>query len=128
MIHVGEPELICDLAETYHIYDYRSLPIRTVGIFCIGLGEDSRIKTKLRGGERISNNRLLSMVFDRLNFLAWCRTEGAENGTNKPEPIHDILYPSFVPNKETVTFDSADDYNKARKRILERKEKRWQKE
>ena len=128
MIHVGEEELICDLAETYHIYDYRSLPIRTVGIFCIGLGEDSRVKTKLRGGEKISNNRLLAMALDRLSFLAWCRTEGAENGTNKPESIHDILYPSFAQNKETVTFNSAEDFDEARKRILGRKEEKWKTE
>lgn len=43
MMNISEDALICDLAETYHIYDMRSLPLRTVATLSAGLREDSRI-------------------------------------------------------------------------------------
>lgn len=43
MINTDEDALICDFAETYHIYDYRSLPLHMAGIFACGLRPDSRI-------------------------------------------------------------------------------------
>ncbi len=33
MIAVDEDALVCDLAETYGIYDYRQLPITRVAVF-----------------------------------------------------------------------------------------------
>lgn len=44
MVAEDEDALICDLAETYQIYDYRSLPLQKVAVFCAGLRENSRIK------------------------------------------------------------------------------------
>ena len=36
MIFTDEEALICDLAETYQIFDYRSLPVRTVATLSAG--------------------------------------------------------------------------------------------
>ena len=47
MIKTDEDALICDLAETYQIYDYKSLPAYMVATFSVGLRENSRIKMKL---------------------------------------------------------------------------------
>src|SRR5699024_11907585 len=49
MIQLDEDALICDLAETYQIYDYRQLPPTRVAVFSIGLRDDSRIKMKASG-------------------------------------------------------------------------------
>jgi len=46
MIKLDENALICDFAETYHIYDYRQLPPTRVAVFACGLRDDSRIKMK----------------------------------------------------------------------------------
>lgn len=46
MINTDESAVICDLAETYSIFDYKSLPVLTVATFCVGLRENSRIKMK----------------------------------------------------------------------------------
>ena len=43
MIAIDEDALICDLAETYQIYDYRRLPVQTVAVFSLGLRDNSRI-------------------------------------------------------------------------------------
>ena len=37
MIKTDEDALICDLAETYQIYDYKSLPAYMVATFSVGL-------------------------------------------------------------------------------------------
>lgn len=41
--------MICDLAETYRIYDYRSLPVKYLAILVSGLSEDSRVGMKRAG-------------------------------------------------------------------------------
>lgn len=46
MIQTDEDALICDLAETYQIYDYRQLPAYQVAVFSYGLRDDSRIKVR----------------------------------------------------------------------------------
>lgn len=41
--------LICDIAETYHIYDMRSMPVSKAAVFASGLGVNSRIRLKMEG-------------------------------------------------------------------------------
>ncbi len=41
MISRDEDALICDLAETYQIYNYKSLPARLVATLSVGLRDDS---------------------------------------------------------------------------------------
>ena len=59
MVHTDRSALICDLAETYGIYDMGSLPVTTVAILASGLRDNSRIKMKL-AGMKVSNELLLS--------------------------------------------------------------------
>ena len=47
MLREDEAALICDLAETYHIYDYRKLPPILVSTLAVGLRDSSRIKMRL---------------------------------------------------------------------------------
>ena len=49
MISLDESALICDFAETYHILDYRALPLKLAAVLACGLRDDSRIKMKLAG-------------------------------------------------------------------------------
>lgn len=69
MIKAGEQELICDLAETYHIFDYRSLPVSLVATLCAGLGDNSRIIKKLRGEKYPRDLVILAAIADRLAIL-----------------------------------------------------------
>jgi len=75
MIKVDENALICDLAETYQIFNYKQIPPSTVAIFAIGLRDDSRIKMKLSGAKVSPNILLLSGIVDRLNLLLWSKTK-----------------------------------------------------
>lgn len=87
MVNVDEEALICDLAETYHIFDYRSLPLLTVGIFACGLREDSRIMMKLSGTEVSLNSMLLSIIADNTSCIAWLNSTDGYKGINRPKSI-----------------------------------------
>lgn len=119
MIKTDENALICDLAETYQIYNYRELPPSQVAIFCIGLRDDSRIKMKLSGAKVSPNILLLSGIIDRLNLLLWTKTKDAEKGLNKPKSILDELY-----NKESdvSAFTSGEDFERERNKLIQQAE------
>ena len=116
MIKVDENALICDLAETYHIYNYRQLPPSTVAVFSIGLRDDSRIKMKLGGAKVSPNILLLSGIVDRLNLLLWTKTKDAEKGRNKPKSILDELYKK---ESDVSAFVSGKEFEEERQRIIE---------
>ena len=39
MLNTDSDALECDLAETYHIYNYKELPLKKVALFSVGLRE-----------------------------------------------------------------------------------------
>ena len=72
MINTDESAVICDLAETYSIFDYKSLPVLTVATFCVGLRENSRIKMKKnRLAVPFETVVLLGVIADSLKLLVW---------------------------------------------------------
>lgn len=109
--------LICDLAETYGILNYRELPVETLAALSIGLRENSRIKMKMAGVKIQSEIMLLAAAVDRLTFLAWSRTEDAEKGRNRPKSIVDIIS-GTVKESNIMTFDTAEEFEAARAEII----------
>lgn len=87
MIETDEAALICDFAETYHILNYRELPLNLVATLAAGLRADSRIMLKLSGQKIDYNVILRAAIFDKLSFLAWTKTKDAESGRNRPESV-----------------------------------------
>ena len=71
MIVLDKNALICDLAETYHIYNYRGLPASYLAILCLGLRDNSRIKMKITGTKVPLNTTLKILTLDSLNMLRW---------------------------------------------------------
>ena len=116
MICVGEDELICDLAETYHIYDYKSLPVNMVAIFSCGLKEDSRIKRRLRGEAPLEDRitKLMITMYDNLNLISW-QLGGDEN--NRPESLFEKMYPTKKEDKP-VKFKTGADFMEEWKRRM----------
>lgn len=68
MINLDESALICDLAETYGVYDYRQLPLHTAAVLAAGLRENARIirKKEQVEGQPDLNTQLLAIIADRL--------------------------------------------------------------
>ena len=121
MIKVDEDALICDLAETYQIYDYRQLPPKMVAVFSYGLKEDSRIKMKLSGQTVPSETLLLASMVDKLNILVWFKTKDGQKGKNMPPSIVSVLTGKDKTdnNKDVVVFNSGEDFVNRRKMLLQ---------
>ena len=69
MIRLDEDALICDFAETYHIYDYNVLPALRAGVLAAGLRQDSRIKMVMSKRKVPIETVLLAGIVDRLSVI-----------------------------------------------------------
>ena len=119
MLHEDETAVICDLAETYHVLDYRALPLKTVAALASGLRENSRIRMKLSGMRVSTDTMLAAATVDRLSMLIWARTKDGEKGRNRPESILDKLTAEDTrSDEEYKAFDSPEEFMQARKELL----------
>lgn len=87
MLSADREALLCDLAETYGIFDLNALPVPTVAMLAVGLRDDSRIKVSLSGCRVPRRDLLLAAAVDRLSLLVWGMSEDAKRGTNRPESL-----------------------------------------
>lgn len=119
MINLDEDALICDLAETYRIYDYRQLPPLQVAVFACGLRDNSRIKMKASGQSVPLETLLLAMITDKLSTLVWFQTEDGQNNINRPTMITNLLTGNQTESEQDViTFDSGKEFDKFRNRLI----------
>lgn len=120
MISLDEDALICDLAETYQIYDYKQLPLKTVAVFASGLKMDSRIKMKMSGLEISVDTFLLAGIFDKLSTLVWFNTEDGQKGQNRPTLITNVLLGKTTEDKsdDILTFETGEEFERLRKTLL----------
>jgi hypothetical protein len=119
MLRTDKNALICDLAETYHIFDYKQLPPSQVAILAIGLRDNSRIKMKLSGSKVPPDIFLLVGIFDRLNLLFWSKTKDAEKGRNRPKPLLSLLYEEQK-DTDIRAYSSGEDFLKEREKLLKK--------
>ncbi len=112
MIAHNENALICDFAETYHIYDYKSMPPKLAAILAVGLPDECRIKRDMAGQKYTLQTILMALAVDALNTLVWFQSEDGVKGKNRPDSIRDIL---LGKQEEYEVFDSIEAYEAARK-------------
>lgn len=91
MIELDEDALICDLAETYNILDYRSLPPSLVATLSVGLRDNSRIKMKASGLTVPQETLLLASIADRVEMFRYGFTDAAKSGKKPPALLVDAL-------------------------------------
>ena len=115
MVAQDENALICDFAQTYHIYDYKAFKPSQAAIYAAGLPDDSRIKLKLTGRKIGLETTLLAAAVDRLSLLIWAKTKDAERGQNKPKSILEAL---TAEEDDSAEFDSIEAYEAARARVI----------
>lgn len=122
MIRTDETALICDMAETYGIYDWRALPLETAAALASGLREDSRIKRKIAGIPVDTMTLLTAMIVDRLSLLVWSKTKDAEKGENRPESIVEkILDLDKKEENEVEGFQTPEEFQAAWRAAVEEK-------
>lgn len=116
MIATDEDALICDLAETYKIFDYRALPVSLLATLSLGLSDSSRIKMKLSGQTQSFDRLLLAGITDRLSMIAWALSPGNEN---RPASLFAALTGGRVEDGNDVqAYRSAADFEAERERLL----------
>lgn len=105
--------MICDLAETYHILDYKELPLSLVATLVVGLSDDARIKRKISKSKLTIDQSLLALIYDGINILIWQKSKDGAKGRNKPESIFKKLMGLDKPQKdELMSFKSSDEFDK----------------
>ena len=92
MLALDEDAFICDMAETYQIYDYKRVPCKLLGTLASGLRDSSRIKQKMAGITTDPQTVLTASCYDMLRLLVWLRTEDGQKGKNRPKPISPKFY------------------------------------
>ena len=118
MIMTDESAFICDMAETYHIFDYKALPIGLLCTLASGLRENSRIRCKMANLPISMDTFFYAGIYDKLSLLWWAQTEDAHHQKNRPEAI----LPSLLgivkeEEKQVETFTSGDDFMAAWKAL-----------
>ena len=114
MIKTDEDALICDLAETYHIFDYRSLPLKLAATLSVGLRDDSRIKMKMANTPIGLDSFLLAVIADRVEQFRYGFTEDAQKKRNKPGSIVDAL---LTPKQSVPTFTTGAELERALNKV-----------
>lgn len=108
MIALDEDALICDMAETYHIYDMESLPAEYVATLAYGLRDNSRIKIKASGLRVDISTLLLAHIADNTAINVYAKTKDAKTGKNKPKSMVKALVDR--PEDHARQFDTGEDF------------------
>lgn len=123
MISADECALICDFAETYHIYDYKVLPLSLAATLAAGLGDNSRIKRKINEQPTTAEVILSTAILDTLNQIAYRLSDGS--GVPPESLIYKLYEEHENPSKMCMGFESYKEYEAYRAEILE-KGAEWQ--
>ena len=123
MIKSDEDALICDLAETYHIYDYRQLPLKMVAVFSVGLRNNSRIKMKMNNQPVEIDTLLIAGISDKLSTLVWWKTKDGQKGVNKPDSLVESITNVQPKEKNVIAFSSGEDFINRRNELLKHTKK-----
>ena len=112
MLRYDRDAVICDLAETYGIFNYRALPVKLLATLVVGLREDSRIIRRISGIKITRGEILLASVVDRLSLIAWMLSDNGANGANRPGSVLDALLgiPKQTPGSDVEAYDTPKDY------------------
>lgn len=106
-----EDSLICDLAETYHLFNYREQSPKLVAVLCFGLRDDSRVKMTLGNSKITLEQILMSRMVDELAWLHWSKTKDGAKNRNRPPSVLKAL--TEEKKEETEVFLTADEFNEA---------------
>ena len=107
--------MTCDLAETYHLFNYKDLPPTKVAVLVFGLGAKSRIYKKMQGIQEIPDYLLLPSIHDRLSEIEYMLV--GNNKKEMPTRLVDLVLGREDKSKKKIlvkTYMSVDDFNKSR--------------
>lgn len=120
MLALDRNALICDLAETYNIYDYKRVPVKTLGILAAGLRDTARIRQKAEGVKASIDTLILARILDVVSVLLWAQTKDAEHGRNYPDQFVKTFMEHEEQEPEHAAFRTGKEFEKARNAIIQK--------
>ena len=119
---LDEDAVLCDFAETYHIYDLYQHPCETVATLAAGLRDNSRIKI-MQSGLRISPELFaISVCADKLSTLVWHNTADGHKGINPPSSVLKMLRCEQEKEQESRGYASGEDFQREWARLSGKEE------
>lgn len=86
----------------------------------VGLPDTSRLKLHY-GSSRVSLDRLLlASILDGVHILAWLQSKDGTKGRRRPESVLKSMISGGPAKEQVQTFDSAEDFEAERARLLRR--------
>lgn len=117
MIALDEDALICDFAESYHIYNMYQLPVEYVATLAIGLRDNARIKLKAVGLETDLESLLLAHIADNTAITGWLLSENGRKGKDRPASFVNLLTSKIDVSKQPRQFTSGNAFDKEWERL-----------
>ena len=114
--------MICDLAETYGIYDYKAHKPTLIATLAVGLPDTSRTKQKYSGVTLTMDQMLLSLLIDSVNNLIYGLSR--KKGRKKPQSIFKLLTQKKEKKDELMSFKTPEEYEA----FMARKREKWLKQ
>lgn len=108
--------MVCDLAETYGVFDYRSLPAKLLGTLAAGLQEESRSKRNLSGQNATRLEMLVAAAVDGLNRVTWLLSSVCPKEGEPPRSVLDSILNVAEAEEEDAAM-TPDEYEKEWERI-----------
>ena len=118
MIAADEDAVVCDFAETYHVFDYRALPLQTAATLACGLRDGSRIRAKLAGTTAGMDTLMLVQIWDALENIRWMFSEDGKARKNPPVFLAPKLLVGERQPAAKGRFRSASEFEQFRARIM----------
>lgn len=120
MIGADRDAVICDLAETYGIFDYRALPVEMLATLVVGLRDSSRIKMHIAGSKSAQDTLLIAAAVDRLSLIVWSMSKDAQTGENRPNMLLPVLMNGKQEerNNSNSVFGSGEEFEAERERLI----------
>lgn len=112
ILNDSEDLMICDLAETYGILDYKQIKPSILAVLVIGLPKDSRIMRKVSNAKLGYKDSVLALIFDTLQIIAY--KQGHKKGAKRPESLYKRLTAEDKKD-EYMTFTSPEAFERWRK-------------
>ena len=120
MLATDEDALICDFAETYHVLDWRGLPLHLAATLAAGLRQNSRSKSNASGGKAPFDTVLLALICDKLAGIEWMLSSNGRNGTKHPVMLAPTLIAEASEDTRSVLgFETGEELELAQRRLLE---------
>ena len=93
------------------MYDFRTVSPAIAAALALGLPDDSRVKRAISGAKYSFGERLMMLIYDRVNWLCWTKTKACQHGGDPPLPLEEQLRQNLERAEEQrlMGFDDPDE-------------------